>query len=250
MWFSYGGLRGVIDPGPGSLVHMRAAQPKLDPHIVRAILLTHKHLDHSVDINVVAEAMTGGGFEKQGTVVLPRDSVAGDDPVLLKYMARKVGRVCICADGEEITLDCGVKVEPVAHVHHGVDCFGWVFRKTGLPTWGVISDTRPLDYLAERYRDCVYLSINTTFPDKKKRLDHMAIEDAGELLDRLRPKLVTLTHLGMMILQTDPDALARRIEKKESRVLAGRDGMVINLDTLQVVSPVAKAFAETQYEVI
>lgn len=250
IWFRYGGLRGVIDPGPGSLVHMRMASPELDPHLLRAILLSHKHLDHSVDINVVAEAMTGGGFEKQGTVVLPRDSAEGRDRVLLKYMARKIGRVSTCTDGKKIMLENEVTVEPVAHIHHGVDCFGWIFRKPGLPVWGVISDSRPLGYFAERYRECVYLSINTTFPDKKIHLDHMSVEDAGELLDYLHPKLATLTHLGMAILGQNPDRLAKNIEKKTTRVVAGRDGMIINLDTLQVMSPVAKERVETDYEVL
>lgn len=250
IWFRYGGISGVIDPGPGSLVQMRKAMPELDPYILRVILLSHKHLDHSADVNVAAEAMTGGGFEKQGTIVLPNDSVNGDDPVLLKYMARKIGRVCICIDGKAVMLGNGVSVEPVAHIHHGVDCFGWIFRKQSLPTWGIISDSRPLDYFAKRYRECVYMSINTTFPDKKPRLDHMAIEDADKLLGSLHPKLATLTHLGMTILQQNPDLLAKRIEKKETRVLASRDGMVINLETLQVMSPIAKERAETDYDIL
>lgn len=250
VWFRYGGLTGIIDPGPGSLVHMRTANPELDPHILRAILLTHKHLDHSTDINVIAEAMTGGGFEKQGTIVAPNDSINGDDPVLLKYMARKVGRVCVCKDGEKIILDSGVTVEPVAHIHHGVDCFGFIFRKPGLTTWGILSDTRPLDYFANRYGECAYISINTTFPDKKKHLDHMSVEDAGELMDKLHPKLITLTHLGMMIITENPDAIAARIEKKETRVLAARDGMVIDLDNLQVTSPVENKREDMSYEII
>lgn len=250
MWFRYGGLCGIIDPGPGSLVRMCGADPALDPHSLRAIVLTHKHLDHSTDVNVVAEAMTGGGFEKQGTVVIPDDSVNGDDPVLLKYMARKVGRVCVCRDGERVMLERGVTAEPVKHVHHGVDCFGMIFRKEGLPTWGVLSDTRPLDHFPERYRECVYLSINVTFPDKKSHLDHMSADDAGELLDKLHPKLVTLTHLGMGMLKNDPDLIAARIAKRETRVLAARDGMIVDLDTLVVSAPVEKPRGETSYEVI
>lgn len=250
IWFQYGGLSGIIDPGPGSLVHMRAANPELDPHILRAILLTHKHLDHSTDINVAAEAMTGGGFEKQGTIVAPDDSVNGDDPVILKYMARKVGRVCVCSDGERILLENGVTVEPVAHIHHGVDCFGYIFRKPGLPAWGVLSDTRPLDSFADRYGECKYMSVNTTFPDKKKQLDHMSVEDTGELIDKLSTKLVTLTHLGMMIISENPDAIAGRIAKKETRVIAGRDGMIVNLDNLQVMSPVEKKSEDKLYEII
>lgn len=253
MWFRYGGLSGVIDPGPGSLVHMRGASPALDPHLLRAIVLTHKHLDHSSDINVVAEAMTKGGFEKQGTVIIPDDSVNGDDPVLLKYMARKVGRVCVCADGERIPLEEGVTAEPVAHIHHGVDCFGMIFRKPGLPTWGILSDTRPLDHFYERYKECGYLSLNVTFPNKKKHLDHMSAEDAAELLGKLRPKLATLTHLGMVMLENNPDAIAKSIGTDNTRVLAARDGMVVDLDSLLVTSPVKEKYGEnreTEYEII
>lgn len=253
MWFRYGGLSGVIDPGPGSLVHMRGASPALDPHLLRAIVLTHKHLDHSTDINVVAEAMTRGGFEKQGAIIIPDDSVNGSDPVLLKYMARKVGRVCVCADGERISFEEGVTVEPVAHIHHGVDCFGMIFRKTGLPTWGILSDTRPLDHFPERYGECAYLSLNVTFPNKKKHLDHMSAEDAAELLGKLRPKLATLTHLGMVMLENDPDAIAKSMGTNDTRVLAARDGMVIDLDSLQVTSPVKEKYRESleaEYEII
>jgi phosphoribosyl 1,2-cyclic phosphodiesterase len=48
------------------------------------ILLTHKHLDHSGDINVMIEAMTEGGFKKRGVLFAPRDALE-EDPVVLKY---------------------------------------------------------------------------------------------------------------------------------------------------------------------
>ena len=250
IWFSYGGLNGVIDPGPGSLHHICESSPALDPHSVRAILLTHRHLDHSTDINVIAEAMTGGGFEKQGTVVAPNDSVNGDDPVLLRYTAGKVGRVVTPVDGQAIELEEGVTVEPVELVHHRVECFGWIFRRTGLPAWGVISDTRPLDYLAERYRDCSYISINTTFPDKKPRLDHMSVADVGELLQELHPKLATLAHMGLMLVENDPQHYADAISTPQTRVIAGEDGMIVDLGTLRVFAPEPVPKTETKYRTI
>jgi len=251
IWFRYGDLTGVIDPGPGALVHIREASPELDPHRVRAILLTHKHLDHSNDVNVLAEAMTGGGFEKQGTVVLPDDAIHGDDPVFLKYIAKKVGQIFICEDGSPIELENGVSVEPVKHIHHGVNCFGYIFRKKGLPTWGLLSDTKPLEIFASRYRECEYISINATFPDKKPRLDHMSIEDVSELLTEIHPKLATLTHMGMIILQdADPEHFARDISTEKTRVLAARDGMVIDLENLSVVSPIKTPLQPSQYEII
>jgi len=241
IWFTYGGLNGVIDPGPGSLYHMCSAVPPLDPHELRAIMLTHRHLDHSTDLNVAAEAMTGGGFEKQGLVILPDDSAGGPNPVLLKYIVQKVGGVVIAEDGKRIGLGMGVSAEPVIHIHHGVDCFGYIFRKKGLRTWGVISDTRPLDHLAERYSECSLVTLNVTFPNKKPRLDHMSAEDAGELLQKLHPEVALITHMGVIMIEAGPEKYAKMISTEKTKVIAGRDGMVIDLDTLKAYAEAAVA---------
>lgn len=250
LWFSYGGLNGLIDPGPGSLYHISAAVPRLDPHDLRAILLTHRHLDHSTDLNVTAEAMTGGGFEKQGSLLLPEDSASGPNPILLKYMAQKVGKVVIVSDGIPRDIGMGVSVEPVAHIHHGVDCFGYIFRKKGLRTWGVISDTRPLDHLAERYRDCSLITLNVTFPNKKPRLDHMSVEDAGELLEKLHPELALITHMGVIMIEAGPDKFAKMISTDQTRVIAGEDGMVVNLDTLEVYREIPAAVPASVFRIV
>lgn len=250
LWFSYGGLNGLIDPGPGSLYHISAAVPRLDPHDLRAILLTHRHLDHSTDLNVTAEAMTGGGFEKQGFLLLPEDSASGPNPILLKYMAQKVGKVVIVSDGIPRDIGMGVSVEPVAHIHHGVDCFGYIFRKKGLRTWGVISDTRPLDHLAERYRDCSLITLNVTFPNKKPRLDHMSVEDAGELLEKLHPELALITHMGVIMIEAGPDKFAKMISTDQTRVIAGEDGMVVNLDTLEVYREIPAAVPASVFRIV
>jgi ribonuclease BN (tRNA processing enzyme) len=250
IWFQYGGLKGVIDPGPGSLFHICDAYPQLEPNDIRSILLTHRHLDHSTDINVIAEAMTCGGFVKQGSITIPEDAAKGEDPVLLKYVSSKVNKVQIMRDGCKIRLDSGVTVEPVKHIHHHVDCYGLIFSKRGLPTWGVISDTRPLDYLADRYRKCRYISINATFPDKKPALDHMSIADVGELLQQLHPDLATLTHMGGWLIKAHPDKYAAKIQTDTTRVIAAKDGMVIDLGSFKVFTPRAKRKSKTKYTTI
>ena len=57
IWFSYGGTIGVIDPGPGSLVKICEASPTLSPIDINTLILTHRHVDHSSDINALAEGM-------------------------------------------------------------------------------------------------------------------------------------------------------------------------------------------------
>ncbi|MCU4140786.1 MAG: Ribonuclease BN [Methanophagales archaeon] len=70
-------LRGtniLVDPGPGTLVRFAKSKPRIDPAKLHAIVLTHKHLDHSNDVNVMIEAMTEGGFKRRGTLICPKDA--------------------------------------------------------------------------------------------------------------------------------------------------------------------------------
>ena len=238
IWFTYGGLNGIIDPGPGSLYHICNSTPLLDVNSIEAVLLTHKHLDHSTDINVIIEAITEGGFRKQGTLIIPEDAMNGDDSVLLSYSAQKVREIQKAEDNMVIELKHGVSVEAVKHVHNNVDCFGFILRKKGLKTWGIISDTKPLATFAERYKDCDYISVNTTFLEKDTSSEHMSIADTMELLQELHPKLATISHMGIKILNKGPETLAKQISNKNTRVIAGEDGMIINLDNLKVFTPV------------
>ena len=251
IWFTYGGLNGIIDPGPGSLYHICNASPFLDVNSIKAVLLTHKHLDHSTDINVIIEAITEGGFRKQSTLIIPEDAMTSPDSVLLNYSAQKVSRIQKTKDGLITELDHGVSVEAVKHVHNNVDCFGYILRKEGLRTWGIISDTKPLTTFAERYKDCDYISVNTTFLEKNTHSEHMSISDTMELLQELSPKLATISHMGIKILNKGPETLAKQISNKHTRVVAGQDGMIINLDNLKVFTPVVdKKIKIKKYRII
>lgn len=235
LWLQYGGLKGVIDPGPGSLARICATKPELLPDSIDFVILTHKHLDHSTDANVLIECMTHGGFDKRGILVAPNDALDGDDPVILKYAQRKAAAVEIPRDGVPIDIGGGVTAEPVTHVHHGVECFGYIFKRTGIPDWGLISDAKPMaEYFAQRYSSCMLVSINTTFPNKKPRLDHTSLEDVRELLEKLHPKRAILTHLGAMLTSEEGSQFFTCLDTRETLVTAASDGMVVDLDTLDI----------------
>jgi phosphoribosyl 1,2-cyclic phosphodiesterase len=76
---------GVRGSGPGALAHARGRALGLDPSVLDAIVLTHKHLDHSGDVNAMIEAMTQGGTKKRGRVLAPQDAYE-EDPVILRYV--------------------------------------------------------------------------------------------------------------------------------------------------------------------
>ena len=85
LYLEEGDTRISLDPGPGAIVQY--AHLGVDLTTLTAILVSHRHLDHSGDLNVMVEAMTDGGFAHRGMVFCPSD-VLDDDPVLLKYLRR------------------------------------------------------------------------------------------------------------------------------------------------------------------
>ena len=70
LWFDLGGTEMLLDPGPGTLV--QAIRRKLKPTKLEAIILTHRHLDHSADANIMIEAMTERGAEEERYALCPQ----------------------------------------------------------------------------------------------------------------------------------------------------------------------------------
>ncbi|MCX7911999.1 MAG: MBL fold metallo-hydrolase, partial [Dehalococcoidales bacterium] len=73
IWLNLAGTQILLDPGPGSLV--QATRRRLNPEKLDAIILSHRHLDHSSDANVMIEAMTNGGFRRRGWLFAPQDAL-------------------------------------------------------------------------------------------------------------------------------------------------------------------------------
>jgi phosphoribosyl 1,2-cyclic phosphodiesterase len=232
IWFSYGGAAGVIDPGPGSLVRICEAAPDLSPVNINTILVTHRHIDHSSDLNALAEGMTLGARTPAGFVLLTRDCVENGDSVLMKYLHDRIKSIAFHEDGALVFPSEGVAIESVAHSHHGVQCYGLIFRKNGLPQWGVISDTAPMPHFAERYAGCELLIINTTLMYPRASLDHMALTDVKSLLGRLRPQTAVLTHMGGDMLDRGGKYIPELFPPgtTKTKVIAAHDGMTLDLE--------------------
>lgn len=235
IWVGLGDQAFVIDPGPGSLVRICEATPPLDVLDLAALLLTHRHIDHSTDLNVLAEAMVEGGFRRHGHVVLPQDG--RDVCCLLPYLQEKIEALHIWEEGQTIALPGGVTVEGTPLTHHHVDCFGFTLQIPGLAPMGLVSDTRFEERWVDFYRSCPLLIVNMTFAHHREGIDHLCPEDVATLIARLAPKRVILTHLGRGVLEEGPEAIARDLSRPGTEVTAATDGMVIDLESLEIVDP-------------
>lgn len=234
MWLNLGDTEILLDPGPGCIVH--ATKRKLKAEKLSAIVVSHRHLDHSGDVNVMVEAMTRGGFEKHGRLFAPADALEGE-PIIFSYLRQRLDGIGILETGKSHTIGDVTMTTPVRHVHP-VENYGIVFR-TPRHSISYISDTSYFDELPDNYRtDLMIINIVFTEPRFQEDytdspVDHLSIPEVERLVKDAKPKAALLTHFGMGIWRVKPWRVAKSLtEKTGVRVIAARDGMKFDLAEL------------------
>ncbi len=227
LWFDFGGTEILLDPGPGTIV--QTARRKLKATKLKAIILSHKHLDHSGDVNVMIEAMTEGGFRPGGVLFAPRDAL-DNDPVVLQYVRPFLERIEILQEGGSYHVD-GVSFHTPLRHRHPVETYGIVFN-AGNHTISCLVDTRYFDELCQHYKaDLLILNVVRLEPGGP--FDHLSVPDAGEIIKNLKPKVAILNHFGMTMWRAKPWEVAQRLSEETGvRVIAARDGMRFDLAEL------------------
>jgi len=225
IWISCKGTNVLVDPGPGSIVRCAASKPKLDPGKLDGIILTHRHLDHSGDINVMIEAMTEGGFKRKGIVFCPKDAIE-EDTVILRYAQAFPERIEIIGANKtykvgEFSFNTSMK-----HVHPS-ETYGLKFQINNTSI-SYLVDTKYFRELEDFYKSDV-LIICVVFFEPRPGIDHLSLPDAEALISALKPKKSILTHFGMTLLKAKPHIQAEALAKRLGiEVLAAYDGMTVN----------------------
>jgi len=227
IWLTLDDTNILIDPGPGSLNRCFSSKPKLNPLDLDGIILTHRHLDHSNDINIMIEAMTNGGFKKKGTVFAPRDALE-DDPVILKYIRDYVEKIEILKEKGNYKIGNISFSTPIKHVH-GVETYGLnIFGKKS--SISLITDTKYFNGIESYYKGEI-LIINSVLIEGKNYINHLSIIDVENIISKNKPKLAILTHFGMTIIKAKPWEITEKLSKKLGvKIIAANDGMEVDLD--------------------
>ena len=236
LWFNLDGTDFLMDPGPGCIV--RVTDRKLNPERLEGIIVSHRHLDHAADVNIMTEAMTGVGARGHGHLFAPRDALE-TEPVILDYLKKRLESVEALEPGRTYALGNVMFTAPVRHVH-GVENYGLVFR-TAKYTVSYITDTRYFEGLASHYGGDLLL-LNVVFLDPKTPaqsiqtnmpIDHLSVPDVERLVKEIRPKTAIMTHFGMGMYRAGPSTVAERVTQNTGiRVLAAYDGMEFHLSEL------------------
>ena len=228
LWLSLSGKNLLVDPGPGCIVQVN--KRKLRAETLDAVVLSHRHLDHSGDVNVMIEAMTGGGFRGKGKFYAPADAF-GPEPVMFSYLKKFLDEVITLEEGGKYDLD-GLKFEtPLRHVHP-VETYGLVFHSGG-HSIAYITDTRYFDALLKSYKKADLLIINVVLTEPRPTVDHLTLAEAEKIIAGVKPKAAILTHFGMNVWRAHPwEAAAAITERTGVRVIAARDGMIFHMSDL------------------
>lgn len=224
IWLEFCDTIVMIDPGPGTLVKCYASKARLDPQKIDGIFLSHRHLDHSADMNVMVEAMTSGGLKKRGIVFLPSDAI-DEDAVLWKYAREYVEGLVILEGKKEYKLK-NLKIYTSRRLIHSVETYG--ARFVGKKTVAYIPDTK---YFSDLYMDFEsdVLIINVVRKDISE-YDHLSLTETKDIIKRLKPTTAILTHFGMTMIKAKTWVLAEQLKDElEIEVVAARDGMQFSL---------------------
>jgi len=229
-FISINGQRLILDPGPGTLVRCAASRPKIEGKDIDAIILSHNHIDHSTDVNVMIELMTDGGFTKRGTLFATQEALEGDDPVILKYVRQFVERIEILKPDTEYSLG-QLRFRTHGKHQHTTETYGFTFSSQEGPV-SFIVDTTFFPELCEWYAGSEFIVLNMVRmkPHPSSRVMHLGYEDARTLISNIRPRLAIITHFGMTVIKAKPWEAAKKLSDETGlEVIAASDGKMVEL---------------------
>jgi len=229
MWLDLSGTQVLIDPGPGCIVQV--TKRKLNPENLSAIIISHRHLDHSADANVMVEAMTGGGFRKRGRLFAPADAL-GPEPVIFSYLKNYMDGVTVLE--AEKTYETGsLTFRTSVRNIHPVETYGMVFESADMKI-GYMPDTRYFEGLAGSYAGSDLIIINMVLIEPRPPIDHLSVPDVERLVKDIKPSTAIISHFGMNVWRARPWLVAEELTQKTGiKVIAARDGMKYDLAQLK-----------------
>ncbi|MEZ0344152.1 MAG: MBL fold metallo-hydrolase [Caldimicrobium sp.] len=214
----------LFDPGPGTLVHL--AKRKIYPEKIKTLIVSHKHLDHSADLNIMVDALTEGTFKKRGKVFFTEETLK--EGLLLNYLKEALEEVVILRPKENYK-DGPFVFRTTSQLKHTAENYGFIFE-LGDKKLGIITDTAYFPELSEEFKDCQYLIINVVRYEPKEGVLHLSVPEVKILLKELRPELTIITHFGMTMLKANPFKVAQSLSSELGlKVLAAYDGMRLGL---------------------
>ncbi len=203
VYFDLDSLKLLVDPGPGALVH--ALSQKVPLNKLNLLLVTHAHIDHCNDAEVIIEAITSGATNKKGTLITNTTVLHGlkekDYNFAQKidnYHLKSLEKV-IEIHNEEIKKFGDYEFSFIKSKHGDPNTLSFKIKKTGF-SLGYIADTIYFDGLIDFFKDCKILFINVLRPKNNPWKGHLSTQDVLTIINKIKPEKVVLHHFGLAML--------------------------------------------------
>lgn len=239
------------DPGPGAF--LKTFQHKLDPRDLDAIFVSHAHIDHCHDANMLIEAMNFGNYQGKKGALLASESVVNGfqkfekqideyfKGMLKECKSMKAGetyefrRKSKAGGGGGISGSKRSTLKATRTFHEDPSDIGFVLDCEGVKL-GYTADTGYFDGISAEYEGCDFLIINCLRPNKDLLEFHLTSFEAIKILDGMvkKPRAAILTHLGMKFLQAGIEAQRKMVEEKSGvRTMLASEGLKLDLSEMQ-----------------
>jgi len=219
-----------FDPGPGALI--RSLELKQDLQKLDAIAVSHAHIDHSNDCNLIIEAMTNGGKRKRGILIGSSSALEGNerfDRAVSAYHQKLVDKKIVVKPGDRLLIK-GVSIEATPTKHEDDSGVGFKITSDGR-TVGYTGDTDYIPELGKTFAGCDCLIMNNLKPAGCHYPGHLDSELSIRILKEAKPKKAIIQHFGMGMLRAGPEAEARFIQKESGvETIAAKDGMIVKVE--------------------
>ena len=224
-----GGKNYHIDPGPGALI--RTYQFGFDPRNLNGVFVSHAHTDHYNDAEILIEAMTRGMTKNKGTIFGSTSVLDGFDkwgPCISKYHQSK-SRRAVLKPGEVNKVD-GLEIKGTKTQHGDPAGTGFQIDYKGFKL-SYTSDTGYFDELADYHEGSDILIASVLRPANKTIGGHMCSRNFIDLINKVKPKVAVMTHLGLKMISSNPVVEAKKISKQTGvKTIAAFDGLSFNIN--------------------
>jgi ribonuclease BN (tRNA processing enzyme) len=213
-----------LDPGPGALI--RSLEFGLDPKKTTALFVSHKHIDHCNDANLLINILTHGGINKRSRLFASH-SFKPDTSIAHSSILSWLEKVTYLSAGDRTKIDnCIIEALPTKHTDElGI---GFKFHSNDhIITY--TSDTDMNSKIMKSYEGSDIIIFNCERPFIDPLNHHLSSQKVVDVINEVRPKLAILTHFGKKMLESNPLYEAREIQKLTGvQTIAAHDGLMID----------------------
>ncbi len=214
-----------IDPGPSSLLMSR--MNGINPRETTCILVSHSHIRHCNDLNILIDAMTLAGLDRKGVLISNESVINGDElnpPVLTDFHKDCIEKFIVIKPGQKAGV--GAVEINATHVKHSVDGLGFKLSCPGFVV-SYVGDTANHAELKNEHEGADILILNNVYPSDEENKYNLNTDDSIEIIKEINPVLAIITHFSADL--EDPLTEARKINRAtDSQVIAAKDGMSID----------------------